>query len=318
MLFTMHRLADTWRFRQTPRMETREDLNRFTQSFIERTWLTGRNMPIVDVSEDEKLEMAVLVQVMLEKIIADSGSQTKWSDVVFYQPNAILVLSEAKALKMNAEVRLQLHQGSVVMTYELPFFEEIPSMDDAFWAGLSTAVSKHGMTYFCDNHEAFSAHPANRKLERFKKSAVFSLMQNFIYSYQHDIDHQREPGRFELSIPFEEMGWFPIVDRLTAAFSDFYRLSQQLYRSYYLKNSQRWDRMLYGSSLDTVNAIALWIRDRQEPWNLKHAESQFPEATPNELRFAHHLMFTRGFAVVTSQWRGKPSAFAKTSDEQSA
>ena len=134
-------------------------MNQFTRSFIARTWLT-ENTPIPDVSDDEKLEMAVLVQAMLEKIIEESGTQSKWANVVFYKPHAICVLSEAKALKMNAEVRLQLYQGNVVMTYELPFFDEIPSMDDAFWAALSSAVSRHGMTYFCDNYEAFSKHPA--------------------------------------------------------------------------------------------------------------------------------------------------------------
>lgn len=110
-------------------------------------------------------------------------------------------------------------------------------MDNQFWKLLTASVVEHDLKYVpYQNFEAIGNNPENKKLSRYTKAATFSFLTEFIIGYQHDPDFHKL-GDFEKSAYFRETDWHSIIDQFSPVVADFAKLSQALYRSYYIKAS---------------------------------------------------------------------------------
>jgi hypothetical protein len=183
--------------------------------------------------------MASLLTVALDTIVEKSGGKSKWDDSCHYEcqgkPTAMV---DTVMKKTGARCRLHLYAGTVYLQFSLPHEHEIPSMDNQFWNFLTRSVVDHDLKYVpYQDLEAIGEKPENKKLSRFKKSATFSFLTEFVIGYQHDPNFPKL-GDFEKSICFQESDWHSIIDQFSTVLSDFTKLSQSLYRSFYIKSSK--------------------------------------------------------------------------------
>jgi hypothetical protein len=273
--------------------KTIEEINSFTDIFINNCFLHPGggdwNLPL-----DDMIEISALLSVVLDTIIERSGNNSKWESTCGYEckgrPSALV---EATMKKTGARCRLTLYAGNVSLSFSLPHPEELPSMDSDFWTLLSASIANHDLTYFSgENHNIVSVSAANTKLSKFVKAPLFNLVSEFTMAYQNDPERQII-GDFEKSIFFQESDWHAIIDCLSLIISDFTKLSQALYRSYYIKASKNPAKSFGLTDLEKVRPIFSWIMARTEAWTPEDVKAAFPKATAIDIRAAHHLAAER-------------------------
>lgn len=132
----------------------------------------------------------------------------------------------------------------------------------------------------------------NKKLSRFVKAPLFNFISEFTMAFQADPERQYI-GDFEKSVFFKDSDWHSIIDLFTPIISDFTKLSQSLYRSFYIKASKNPAKALGLADLEEVRPIFTWIMARTEPWSPDDVKSAFPKAAAIDIRAAHHLAAER-------------------------
>ncbi|TAE87546.1 MAG: hypothetical protein EAZ82_07695 [Verrucomicrobia bacterium] len=218
--------------------KTIDQLNSFTNDFITRCFEHPVGME-TELPLEDRQKMASLFGAVLDTIVEKSGGKSKWEPSCHFEcQGKPMAMVEAEMKKTGARCRLHLHAGSVYLLFSLPHRQEIPSMDNQFWKLLTASVVDHNLKYEpYQDFEAIGKNPENKKLSRFTKSAAFSLLAEFIIGYQHDPDFQKL-GKFEKSAFFQETDWQTIIDQFSPVVADFTKLSQALYRSFYIKTSK--------------------------------------------------------------------------------
>lgn len=218
---------------------TIEQINSFTDDYITRSFQHPAGMEM-DLPLEDRQEMASLLTVVLDTIVKKSSGKSKWEESCHYEcQGKPMAMVEAIMRKTGARCKLRLYLGSVFLEFSLPHEQEIPSMDNQFWNLLTTSVVENDLKYVpYQDFEAIGENPEKKKLSRFTKSANFSFLTEFIIGYQHDPYFQKM-GDFEKSDFFKETDWHTIIDQFSPVVSDFTKLSQALYRSYYIKSSKK-------------------------------------------------------------------------------
>ena len=219
--------------------KTIEQINSFTDDFITRCFQHPAGMEI-DLPLEDRQEMASLLGVALDTIVEKAGGKSKWEESCHFEcQGKPTTMVETAMKKTGARCQLRLYLGSIYLQFSLPHEHEIPSMDNEFWKLLATSVVEHDLKYVpYQDFEAIGKNPENKKLSKLRKSATFSFLTEFIIGYQHD-SHFHRLGDFEKSAYFRETDWHSIIDQFSPVVSDFTKLSQALYRSFYIKTSKK-------------------------------------------------------------------------------
>jgi hypothetical protein len=219
--------------------KTIEEINSFTDDFITRCFQNPAGME-TDLPLEDRHEMAVILCVVLDTIVEKAGAKTKWGESYHFEcQGKPMAMVETAMKKTDARCQLRLYSGHIHLQFSLPHTQEIPSMDNAFWKLLTTSVDEHDLKYVpYQDFEAIGESQENKKLSKFTKSSAFSFLTEFIIGYQHD-PHFQKMGDFEKSAFFPETDWHSIIDQFSPVVSDFTKLAQALYRSYYIKASGR-------------------------------------------------------------------------------
>ena len=289
-------------------MTTSEEINSFTNDFIDRCFEHPGggdwDIPIEDMSR-----MSILLAAILDIIIERSGNQSKWESSCRYECNGRpSARVEATMRKTGARCGLILYAGTVTLGFSLPHSEELPSMDSAFWALLSSSIKTHGLTYFSgENLSVIKASAENKKLSKFVKAPIFNFISEFTMAFQANPECQYI-GDFEKSVFFKDSDWYSIIDLFAPVVAEFSKLSQALYRSYYIKASRNPTKAIGLANLDMVNAIFSWIMARKEPWGPEDVKTAFPDAAAIDIRTAHQIAAKRD---VISGIDSRPKFFCR-------
>jgi hypothetical protein len=221
-----------------------EEITEFTHRFVEDSFPPRRTYDEIP-KEDANRMQGIMVEV-LSVIIERAKGRHDWGEVCGHEiarppgeARVLIPMVSAQMSKIGGTAQLHLYGSSVHFTFRLPFLEEIPSMDDSFWAALASVSSDHGLSYDTSAcNLGLPGIPGNRELEKFKKSGVFRLLRDFIVCYQKD-PYFLDLGDFGISFSIYEDDWLQIRDKLIPVVADFGKLSHQLYRSHYLKSRSR-------------------------------------------------------------------------------
>lgn len=219
--------------------KTIEEINTFTDDFITQCFEHPAGMEM-DLPLEERQEMASLLGAVLDSIVERASGKSKWEPSCHFEcQGKPMAMVEATMKKTGARCQLRLYHGSVYLQFSLPHELEIPSMDNQFWKLLTASVVEHDLKYVpYQDFEAIGNNQENKKLSKFTKAAAFTFLTEFIIGYQHD-PHFQKMGDFEKAAFFPETDWHSIIDQFSPVVTDFAKLSQALYRSYYIKASRK-------------------------------------------------------------------------------
>lgn len=271
---------------------TPEDIHAFTERYIQDCWPKGHPF---DLSKEDQDRMAYVLGAALDAIREESKLESRWSPAqLFGNKENLAHFVDTKMEKTGARCAMTIYAGRVSMEFTLPHLNELPSMNSTFWSCLGGIIDRQKLHYV--NHEipeAVSKSEANKSISKFVKAPLFAFLTQFHIVYQHDPEGDIRLGGFEKSIFFPESTWAEIIAIFTEVFREFSRLSQSLYRSYYLKASKDPKRRLGLSDLETVRRIFSWISARSDAWTPTDVGAAFPGATKIDIQTAHDLALER-------------------------
>lgn len=269
-----------------------EEINAFTGRYIHDCSSQGYpyNLP-----KEDQDRMAYILAVALDAIRENTKLESRWCPARLYGTEKLLAhFVDTEMEKTGAQCRLTMFAGSVTIEFGLPHVNELPSMDNKFWSELAGIIDRQKLAYVNNEvHEAVSNSEANKSISKFIKAPLFAFLTEFHIAYQHDPKGTIRLGNFEKSIFYLESTWAEIVTEFAEIFKDFSRLSQSLYRSYYIKASRDPKRRLGVADLDTVRAVFSWISKRSEAWSPEDVTAAFPTATKIDIQAAHELALER-------------------------
>lgn len=235
--------------------------------------------------------MECILAAALDAIREESKLEDRWTPAQLYSSQGTLAhFVDTQMDRTSAHCRLSIFSGSVFLDFSLPHANELPSMDNRFWARLSEAIDHCGLSYKSDeNLTPASKSKANREISKFVKAPLFAFLTEFHIAYQNDPGGQLRLGRFEKPIFYSDSSWSEIIRTFSEIFTIMSRLSQSLYRSFYIKASRDPKRRLSVADLPTVNAVFAWICSQEDGCILEDASAAFPDARKIDVQAAHDL-----------------------------
>lgn len=291
---------------------TPEDIHAFTVDYIQACSPHGHPFNLPKEYQDR---MAYILGAALDAIREESRLASRWTPAQLYSCKDHLAhFVNAEMNKTGARCSLTFYAGSVSMEFSLPHINEVPSMDSRFWSDLAGIITRQKLTYVTHEiHEAVSKSEANKSISKFTKAPLFEFLTQFHIAYQHDPEEEIRLGDFEKSILYPGSSWAEIIVSLAEIFRDFSRLSQCLYRSYYIKASQDPKRRLSLADLNAVREVFSWIFSQIKDWTPAEVAAAFPTATKIDIQAAHDLAMER--AIISGI--GKPiRIFTPTSPKE--
>ncbi len=199
--------------------------------------------------------MSLVLAVMLDLIRDQSKLSKRWCDAREYETNhqpdaGRLYMVDSVMEKTGALCELSIYGGSVSIDFTLPHMEEIPSMNSKFWQRLANVVESQDVKFKRIRWDTIGESKAKKTIANFTKSPVFSFLTHFHLAYQHrhSVEHSEFDGysgpywasglgTFEKSIFYQESSWSDIIFCFSGLLVEFTKLSQELYRSHYIKTS---------------------------------------------------------------------------------
>lgn len=287
-----------------PTVVTPEEIHAHTEKYINDCWDQGHPF---DLPVEEQNRMARILAAALDAIIEESRLGVRWSPAQLYTYQQTLAHFVTTSMdRTGAWCRLTLSSGCVCMEFTLPHANELPSMDNRFWARLSETIDSHKLSYSSDeNLDAASATKPNKSISKYVKAPVFALLTEFHIAYQHDPENEIRIGSFEKAILYSDSSWPEIVRTFSDVFKIMSQLSQSLYRSYYIKASNDPKRRLSVANLDAVNGVLSWIYTQPDSWTLEEASAAFPDAKKIDIHAAHDVALEQGVInTIPKPFRG--------------
>jgi hypothetical protein len=271
---------------------TAEEIHQYTIDYIEGEF---RDRHPFDLPPEVKNRMAHILGAVLDAVREDSRLTKRWSQPQYYgKADELSHFVDSQMEKTGARCQLTVYAGSVSMDFTLPHVDELPSMDNNFWSRLASSIELQSLTYFSDsNLENQSRTNSNKNISKFVKAPLFAFLTEFHIAYQQDPE-RIALGRFEKSIFYYDSSWPEIIESFTAFFTAFSKLSQALYRSYYIKASRDPKRMLAVANYETVREIFSWMMQQTNGWNPADVLAAFPKAKAIDIRAAHEIALERG------------------------
>lgn len=264
-----------------------KEIHDLTEKYIRDQLVEGHPF---NLSGGLRNDVAHILGAALNAIICQSQSQSRWSSVQLYGTDeALASFVAAEMKKTGARCQLNIHNGEVSLEYDLPHVTELPSMNSGFWAKLSTLIDRENLKFVNDGNIKPSNESLDFNILKYRKSPLFHFLTEFHLAFQHNSEDVEICGRFSKSVVFLESGWEKIVDQFSGIFEEFAKLSQSLYRSYYIKASKDPIRRSSIADIKMVRKVYSWVLAQSASWSLTEALVEFPEATKIDVLAAHDI-----------------------------
>jgi len=134
--------------------------------------------------------------------------------------------------KTGFRIEIALFANEIHLSCDISFGFELPSMDDRFWALFLDLITNHRGRYEIRQWPSgFASEAHEQEISKRRKSAVFSMIADFILISKHT-DHEPAIGDLEFRSPWAGK-WRPILPEIITIIEKSWRPSYMLYRPRY-------------------------------------------------------------------------------------
>ncbi|HJT66410.1 MAG TPA: hypothetical protein VJ749_08155 [Pyrinomonadaceae bacterium] len=181
--------------------------------------------------KDHDLATDVLVNIMYE-VTNQAKVRDDWESVTAFEKTGSWPHTFRKTKKTALEVSLTIDLRGVFFECDFRHGYMLPSVDDRFWRRFANLVLDYGGKYELRQWpREFASAPGEREISRARKSAVFSMVADFIFVTKVS---DRDPPIGDLTFRFEWEGkWSRIIPQLVEITAEAWQMSYLLYRAAY-------------------------------------------------------------------------------------
>lgn len=187
-------------------------------------------------AEDYRLITNVLVSVLYE-VTGNVRLRDEWKTVTAFEKPGPWPHAFRSTAKTGLAVSLTIDLGGIF--FECRFTNDfvLPSMDDRFWRLLVELTLDYNAKYELTQWPSgFGCGPGEREISRARKSAVFSMIADFILAARVS---DRDPPIGVLTFGFDWAGkWSVLTGRLEEITARAWQMSYMLYRVAYQRRRE--------------------------------------------------------------------------------